>query len=412
MVKYERFELPNGLVVIVNEDHTTPLAALSLLYKVGSRNENESRTGFAHLFEHLMFGGSKNIPSYDEPLQRVGGDNNAFTSNDLTNYYLTLPSENLETGFWLESDRMLELDFSQKSLDVQKNVVSEEFRQRYLNQPYGDVWLLLRPEAYKVHPYKWPTIGKDISHIENASLSDVKDFFYRFYAPNNAVLSVSGDVSLQEVKRLCDKYFSPIEKRNVEGAIIPSEPGQTSERVMEVKRKVPFDAIYMAYHMPSRLEKGYYAFDMISDLLSNGRSSRLYYKLVKEKRLFSDINAYITGDFDPGLFVISGKLMKNVSFKEAEEAIGTEISEIIEGNVSPQELEKIQNKYESNFIFSNVNILNKALNLCYFDMLGNVELINSEIDRYASISLQDIKETARTFLKPSNCTKLYYYSEQ
>lgn len=411
MVKFERFVLPNGLVVIVNEDHSTPLAAMSILYKVGSRNENENRTGFAHLFEHLMFGGSIHIDSYDEPLQRVGGDNNAFTSNDITNYYLTLPAENLETGFWLESDRLLGLRFSRRSLDVQKNVVCEEFRQRYLNQPYGDAWLLLRPEAYKVHPYRWPTIGKDLSHIQEATLSDVKKFFYGFYAPNNAILAVSGDVTVEQIKSLCSKYFEPIESRVLIDSKIKQEPEQTSERVIEVRRNVPFDALYMVYHMPGRIGTDFYTFDIISDLLSNGRSSRLYQNLVKDKQLFSDVNAYISSDLDPGLFVLSGKLMKNISMKQAEDAILEEIDKIKNNAFSDEELEKVKNKYEANIQFANVNIMNKAMNLCYFDMLGNASYINTEIDNYMVIERNHITSQAKKVFVPHNCTKLYYYAE-
>lgn len=411
MVKFERFVLPNGLVVIVNEDHSTPLAAMSLLYKVGSRNENENRTGFAHLFEHLMFGGSIHVESYDEALQRVGGDNNAFTSNDITNYYLTLPAENLETGFWLESDRMLGLKFSKRSLDVQKNVVCEEFRQRYLNQPYGDTWLLIKPEAYKVHPYRWPTIGKDISHIQNATLGDVKKFFYGYYAPNNAILAVSGDVTTDQVKSLCETYFEPIEKRNLIKSKIKQEPVQTAENVIEVKRKVPYDALYMVYHMPKRTAKEFYGFDIISDLLSNGRSSRLYQNLVKEKQLFSDINAYISSDLDPGLFVFSGKLMKNVTMKLAEEALMEEVNKIKNNEFTDEELDKVKNKYEANVQFANVNIMNKAMNLCYYEMLGDVSLINTEIDLYMATPRSDIVSLAKTAFVPENCTKLYYYAE-
>lgn len=410
MVNFEKFVLPNGLVVLVNEDHSTPLAAMSLLYKVGSRNENENRTGFAHLFEHLMFGGSTHIESFDEPLQKVGGDNNAFTSNDITNYYLTVPAENLETGFWLESDRMFGLRFSQKALDVQKNVVSEEFRQRYLNQPYGDAWLLLRPEAYKVHPYKWPTIGKDISHIQDATLNDVRKFFYGFYAPNNAILSISGDVTVEKVKTLCSRYFEPIESRLLIDSKVKQEPVQQCERIIEVKKKVPYDALYMVYHMPARNHPDFHGFDIISDLLSNGRSSRLYQKLVKEKQLFSDINAYITSDYDPGLFVFSGKLMKNVSMKNAEEAVKEEVDKIKNDEFTDEELEKVKNKYEANIQFANVNIMNKALNLCYYEMLGNAAWLNSEIDKYMAFDREQIVSLTKATFVPENCTKLYYYA--
>ncbi|MCK6650208.1 MAG: insulinase family protein, partial [Bacteroidia bacterium] len=326
MIDFERFELPNGLKVIVHQDNSTPLACINILYNVGARDEDPEQTGFAHLFEHLMFGGSVNVPNYDEPLQRVGGENNAFTTNDITNYYLTLPAENLETGFWLESDRMLSLAFSEKSLEVQRNVVIEEFKQRYLNQPYGDVWLLLRPMAYKVHPYRWDTIGKEISHIENAKIQDVKNFFQRFYCPNNAIMVVVGNVELDEVKVLAEKYFAPIPKGPDNKRNLPVEPAQQEARSLTVERDVPVDAIYKAYHMCSRYDKEYYAVDLISDVLSRGNSSRLYNVLVKDKQLFSDIHAYVMGDFDKGLFVISGKLVAGVDMKTAEAAITVELN--------------------------------------------------------------------------------------
>src|SRR3954465_12587241 len=304
MVKFNRFTLDNGLRVIVHEDSSTPLACINILYNVGARDENPEQTGFAHLFEHLMFGGSINIDSYDEPLQLVGGENNAFTTNDINNYYLTLPSENLETGFWLESDRMLSLAFSDKSLEVQRSVVIEEFKQRYLNQPYGDVWLLLRPMVYKVHPYKWDTIGKEISHIENAKMDDVKNFFKRFYCPNNAIMVVAGNIDLEEVKQLSEKWFGPIPKGPENKRNLPVEPAQTEARSLTVERDVPVDAIYKTYHMCSRYDKEYYAVDLISDILSRGNSSRLHNALIKEKQLFGDIHAYVMGDFDKGLFVV------------------------------------------------------------------------------------------------------------
>jgi predicted Zn-dependent peptidase len=358
-----------------------------------------------------MFGGSLHIESFDEPLQNVGGDNNAYTSNDITNYYLTVPAENLETGFWLESDRLAGLKFSQKALDVQKNVVCEEFRQRYLNQPYGDAWLLLRPEAYKVHPYKWPTIGKDISHIQDATLGDVKKFFYGFYAPNNAILSVSGDVTVDQIYGMCNKYFAPIESRVLLNPQILKEPEQTSERVIEVRKNVPYDALYMVYHMSERSGPGFFSFDIISDLLSNGRSSRLYQRLVKDKQLFSDINAYITSDHDPGLFVFSGKLMKNISMKQAEDAILEEVDKIKNNEFSDEELLKVRNKYEANIQFANVNIMNKAMNLCYYEMLGNASMLNSEIDKFMAVDRKEITTQAKAIFVPENCTKLYYYAE-
>ena len=411
MINFEKFTLENGLKVIVHNDPSTDIVAVNLLYNVGSRDENPEKTGFAHLFEHLMFEGSLNIPSFDNPLQMVGGENNAFTSNDITNYYINLPKENIETAFWLESDRMLSLDFSEKKLEIQKNVVIEEYNQRYLNQPYGDVFLLLRPLAYKVHPYQWPTIGKDISHIRNASLQDVKDFFMHHYAPNNAILSVAGDVKMQEVKLLAEKWFAPIEKRQVYNRNLPKEPAQSEKRILEVEHNVPYDAIYKAFHMSSKLDKDYYTSDLISDLLSNGKSSRLYQNLVKKHKLFSDINAYITGEIDEGLFIIAGKLMQGIKMQEAEKAIHEEIGQIILGPIDEYEVEKVKNKFESTHQFGQLSVLNKAMDLAYQELLGDAERINAEVEKYRNVTIQDIRIVAEKMFKPGNSSTLYYYSK-
>jgi zinc protease len=408
MIKYEKFQLPNGLKVIVHQDKSTPLACINILYNVGSRDENPNQTGFAHLFEHLMFGGSINIPNYDEPLQRVGGENNAFTTNDITNYYLTLPSENLETGFWLESDRMLSLAFSDKSLEVQRNVVIEEFKQRYLNQPYGDVWLLLRPMAYKTHPYLWDTIGKEISHIENAKMDDVKKFFKFFYCPNNAIMVVAGNVELEEVKQLSEKWFAPIPGGSDNKRNLPEEPVQTEARSLTVERDVPVDAIYKAYHMCSRYDKEYYTIDLISDILSRGNSSRMHNALIKDKKLFSDINAYVMGDFDKGLFVVSGKLTKGVSMEEADNSINQELQKIKTEFVTPDELTKVKNKMEASHIFGEVDILNKATNLAVSELLGGADMINQEVKKYLAVTAEQIKEQANIIFRSENCSTLYY----
>ncbi|MBI4645148.1 MAG: insulinase family protein, partial [Bacteroidia bacterium] len=373
---------------------------------------NPEKTGFAHLFEHLMFGGSVNIPSYDKPLQKAGGENNAFTNNDFTDYYLTIPAENLETGFWLESDRMLCLDFSERSLEVQKNVVIEEFKQRYLNQPYGDIWLLIRPLAYKKHPYQWDTIGKDISHIENASLSDVKDFFYRYYAPNNAILCVAGNIEIEQVKHLTEKWFGMIEKRNVPQRNLTQEPLQKEQRKHEVTRDVPFDAIFKVYHMCSRTDTGFYAADLLSDILSGGQSSRLYQSLVKEKKLFGEINAYILGTLEPGLFVITGKLLERVNMNEAERAIENEIEQLSTHAISSIELEKVKNKAETAFAGFNINVLNKAMNLASYELTGDAEDLNKEIEKYSSVTIANTRDTAGKIFQPENCSTLYYYSEK
>ncbi len=411
MVNFTRFQLPNGLKVLINEDITTPLVAINILYAVGSRNEHPDRTGFAHLFEHLMFGGSANIPSFDEPLQMVGGENNAFTSNDITNYYITLPADNIETGLWLESDRMLALDFSEKSLNVQKNVVMEEFRQRYLNQSYGDIWLLLRPLAYKVHPYRWPTIGEKMEHIQEATLSDVKSFFETHYAPSNAIIAISGNINASNGFALVEKWFGNIKSSASKKQQIVPEPAQTEARTLTVTRKVPFDAIYKAWHIPSRLDKGYYVCDMITDLLSSGKSARLYQTLVKEKKLFSDINAFVSGDVDAGILVIGGKVMKNVPTETANLAILEILSNLSQTPISARELKKVQNRYETNLLLSQTNALNKAMNIAYFEMLGDANLLNHEVDKYCSIAPSDVANTAKAIFTEQNCSTLYYMAE-
>jgi zinc protease len=412
MIKFEKFQLANGLTVIVHQDKSTPLACINILYNVGARDESPEQTGFAHLFEHLMFGGSVNIPNYDEPLQRVGGENNAFTTNDITNYHLTLPAENLETGFWLESDRMLSLAFSEKSLEVQRNVVIEEFKQRYLNQPYGDVWLLLRPMAYKVHPYRWDTIGKEIAHIENAKIEDVKKFFKKFYCPNNAIMVVAGNVTVEGVKELSEKWFATVPKGPDNERNLPEEPKQTEARRLTVERDVPADAIYKAYHMCSRMDKEYYAVDLISDILSQGNSSRLHNSLIKEKRLFSDINAYVLGDFEKGLFIISGKLTTGISMQHAEESIQQELQKMQLELVTTDELTKVKNKIEASQAFGEMDILNKSTNLAIAELLSDADLINKEMEKYEAVTAEQIREQANIIFKNENCSTLYYLAKK
>ncbi|HKR05435.1 MAG TPA: pitrilysin family protein [Bacteroidia bacterium] len=410
MISFEKFELRNGLKVIVNEDPSTPLAAMNILYKVGARDEDENKTGFAHLFEHLMFGGSVNIPNYDEPLQRAGGENNAFTNNDFTNYYLTLSAENLETAFWLESDRMLSLAFSEKSLDVQRNVVIEEFKQRYLNQPYGDVWLLLRPLAYKVHPYKWATIGKDISHIENAAIDDVKSFFSNYYRPENAILTLSGNVTVKQARELAEKWFEPITPGTPKGknGNYAMEPVQKEKRILKVEKNVPASRIYKTYHCCSRMDKEFYATDLLSDVLSKGKSSRLYQSLVKEQKLFTEMNAYLMGDLDKSLFVFEGRLVNGVEMEQAEKAIDTEIAKIKNEKAGEKELKKSKQQLESGIVFSEINIANRALNLAYFEMLGNASDINSQVDFYNAVTGAEVQQVANDILREENCSVLYY----
>jgi predicted Zn-dependent peptidase len=408
MIQFEKFKLKNNLTVIVHQDKSTPLACVNILYDVGARDEDERMTGFAHLFEHLMFGGSVNIPSYDSPLQLVGGENNAFTTNDITNYYLSLPANNLETAFWLESDRMISLAFTEKSLEVQRGVVIEEFKQRYLDQPYGDAWLLLRPLAYKVHPYKWATIGKEIAHIENAVMDDVKSFFKKHYCPANAILVVAGNVEFENVKLLAEKWFEPIESGFKLTRNLPAEPKQTQARFQQVERDVPVSSIYKAYHMCSRYDKDYHATDILSDILSRGNSSRLYVELVKNKKLFSSLSAYVMGDFDKGLFCISGKPADGVTIEDAENGIAEEIKKIKTELVGKRELAKCINKIESSLIFSETDILTKATNLAISELLGDANLINKEGENYQAVTAEKVREMANIVLDENNCSTLHY----
>lgn len=411
MVNYNKFTLDNGLQVLVHQDTTTPMAVLNILYDVGARDENPEQTGFAHLFEHLMFGGSVNIPSYDEALQMVGGENNAFTSNDITNYYITLPAVNLETAFWLESDRMLNLAFSQKSLDVQKNVVCEEFKQRYLNQPYGDVWLKLRPLVYTKHPYKWPTIGQKTAHIEDAKMEDVKAFFAKHYNPQNAIMVVGGNVTLEEVKALAQKWFAPIPSGNKYVRNLPEEPEQHKEISETIYANVPLNAIYKVFKMPSKIHQDYPTVDLITDILSQGKSSRLYQNLVKENPLFSDIKAYNYGSLDTGMFVIEAKPNQGVSLETAEKAIWNEIDILKAELVSDDELTKVKNKYESTSVFSEMSLLDKAMNLAFYQLMGDANLINTEIEKYNNVSAQSIKNIANQLFTKQKSTTLNYLAK-
>ncbi|WP_455671858.1 M16 family metallopeptidase [Phocaeicola sp.] len=408
MITVNRHTLSNGLRIVHAQDNTTQMVALNLLYDVGARDEDPEHTGFAHLFEHLMFGGSINVPDYDTPVQNAGGENNAWTNNDITNYYITLPRQNIETGFWLESDRMLSLDFNPRSLEVQRHVVIEEFKQRNLNQPYGDASHLLRALAYKVHPYQWPTIGKEISHIANATPEEVQAFFFRFYAPDNAILAVTGHITFEETVALAEKWFGPIPRRNVPPRSLPAEPPQTEERRLTVERNVPVDALYMAFHICGRRHPDYYAFDMLSDLLSSGRSSRFIQHLVQEKQVFTAIDAYISGSIDDGLFHIVGKPAAGVTLEEAEKAVWQELASLTNESIEAEELEKVKNRYESEQIFNNLNYLNVATNLAYFELIEKAEDINHEVEKYRAVTTRQIKEAALKTFVHENCSILYY----
>lgn len=412
MIKFHRFLLSNGLKVLVHEDNTTPMAVVNVLYDVGSRDEDPQQTGFAHLFEHLMFGGSINIPDYDDPLQNAGGENNAYTTNDLTNYYCQLPADNIETAFWLESDRMLSLAFSKKSLDVQRKVVCEEFKEHYINKPYGDVWHIMRELAYKKHPYRWMTIGKELKHVEDAQLDDVKRFFFKHYTPLNAILVVAGNITLDKVKVLAEKWFGDIPSGEKYVRDLPQESIQQEERRMTVHKKVPMDAIYKTWHMCARRDPEYYATDLLSDILGGGASSRLYQSLVKEKQLFANISCYHFGSLDRGLFTIEGQLIEGVNIQEAENAIEVELDKVRNSVIDERELQKVQNKTESVMAFEDMSVMNRAGSLAFYELLGDGELMNSEFKKYQAVTVNDIHSVASTILKPQNSNTLWYLAEK
>jgi zinc protease len=411
MIRYDRFVLGNGLRVLVHEDHSTPMAVVNVMYDVGSKDEDPGKTGFAHLFEHLMFGGSIHIQDYDEPLQRAGGENNAYTTNDLTNYYCQLPAQNIETAFWLESDRMLSLAFSEKSLEVQRKVVCEEFKEHYINKPYGDAWHLMRELAYQVHPYRWMTIGKELSHVENAKIEDVRNFFFKHYRPVNAILVVAGDVKSADIRVLAEKWFGGIETGVKYDRNIPAEPKQASPRLLEVRKDVPLDALYKTWHIDSRLEKGYYVADLISEVLGGGTSSRLYQSLVKEQQLFSNIECYHFGTVDKGLFTIEGKLVKGVKMHEAEKAVNEIVSRMQEEIISETELQKVKNKTESVIAFEDMSVMNRANSLAFYELLGDASLMNSELAKYQAITSEDIHHYSKQIFDPNNSNTLHYYSK-
>ncbi len=411
MIQFEKFTLSNGLRVLVHEDNSTPMAVVNVMYDVGAKDENPDKTGFAHLFEHLMFGGSIHIPNYDEPLQLAGGENNAYTTNDLTNYYCQLPAENIETAFWLESDRMLSLAFSEKSLDVQRKVVCEEFKEHYINKPYGDVWFKMRELAYTRHPYRWQTIGKELSHVENAKIEDVKAFFGKHYRPANAILVVAGNIKLEQVRQLSEKWFSDIPSGEKYQRNLPVEPKQTAARKIELKANVPLDALYKCWHMSTRLDKGYYAAELITELLSGGGSSRLYQSLIKEKQLFSNIECYHFGSTDAGLMVIEGKLVKGVDMKLADAAIEEELEKLRSSLIPEKELQKAKNKTEAALAFEDMSVMNRANSLAFYELLGNANLINEELGRYQDITAAEIQQHTREIFDSSNSNTIYYYSE-
>lgn len=411
MIQFEKFTLANGLRVIVHQDLSTPMAVMNILYDVGARDEDPEKTGFAHLFEHLMFGGSVNIPNYDEPLQMAGGENNAYTTNDLTNYYIQLPAENLETAFWLESDRMLSLAFGEKSLETQRKVVCEEFKEHYLTKPYGDVWHKMRELAYKKHPYRWMTIGKELSHIENAKLDDVKNFFFKHYRPVNAIMVVAGNVTTERVKELAEKWFGDIPSGEKYKRNLPQEAPQNEERKLEIKANVPLDALYKTWHIYPRLDRRYYVTDLLTDILSGGGSSRLYQSLVKEKQLFSNIECYHFGSSDNGLLAIDGKLVKGVKIEDAEKAVEAELDKMKNELVAETELQKVKNKTESLTAFEDMSVMSRAESLAYYELLGDASWMNFELEKYGTVTTEDILQESRNIFRKENSNTIYYLSD-
>ncbi|MEY3120467.1 MAG: hypothetical protein RL548_824 [Bacteroidota bacterium] len=411
MIQFEKFQLDNGLKVLVHQDTSTPMAVVNVLYNVGAKDEDPAKTGFAHLFEHLMFGGSVNIPVYDEPLQRAGGENNAYTTNDLTNYYCQIPAENIETAFWLESDRMLSLAFSKKSLEVQRKVVCEEFKEHYINKPYGDAWHKMRSLAYTQHPYRWMTIGASLAHVEDATMEDVKDFFFQFYRPNNAILVVTGNVETEQVKKLAEKWFGPIEAGKAYVRNLPKEPLQEKTRSMDVRADVPLDMLMMTWHMGGRFDEGYHATDLITEVLGGGTSARLYEQLIKVKQIFSSIDCYHFGTVDPGLLVIEGKLVKGISMAVAEKAVLEEIEKIKNEILDAKEVQKVINKTESVICFEDMSIMNRAHSLAYYELLGDADLMNKELGMYQRVTPTMIQHTAQQIFQENNRNTLYYYSK-
>ena len=410
MIQFEKTILANGLRVIVHTDLSTPFVAVNVCYNVGAKHEDPQRTGFAHLFEHLTFGGSQNVPDFDAPVQNAGGTNNAFTTNDITNYYITIPANNIETALWLESDRMLGPKFTKKGLEVQRNVVIEEFRQRNLNKPYGDTWHLLRDLSYKVHPYRWPTIGLIPEHIEKATLEDVKDFFFHHYAPNNAVLVITGNISTDQALRLAEKWFSDIPKRELKNGIILPEPLQTADRELTVYRDVPIDTFYISWHMSSRLDQDFYTTDLLSDILSGGNSSRIEEQLVKGQKLFSEADVFLSGESDPGLFVATGKINEGVDFEFAKQEMIKAVLQTTDTLITPHELEKVQNKVEAEQIFNEIGYLEKAMQLAAYEILGDAGLINQQSEHFRMVTPEDIRKVATGILRPGNCNTLNYLS--
>ena len=409
MIQYKKRILDNGLTVIAEQDLSTNMCAVNMLYKVGSRNEHPDKTGFAHLFEHLMFGGSKNAPEFDTPLQNAGGENNAFTNTDYTNYYDVVPVQNIETALWLEADRMSGLNINMNSFATQQKVVIEEFKEVCLNKPYGESWHHLSALSYEKHAYNWPTIGKTPDHIETAVLEDVKTFYDRHYQPSNAILAISGPLSTDEIFRLVERYFGDIQGlENNNDVIIPKEPRQLSSRYKLLKEDVPAPLFLLGYHMPERNSESYYACDLLTDILSNGKSARLYTSLVRQKQLFSMIDCYVTGTFDPGLIIVEARPMPGISASEGLAAIEEQFAHLTNNPITERELQKVKNKVVSSLAISDLNVLNKAISMAYFEWLDALDLMNRQEELYEQVTTDNLLKAANDFLRPTNQSMVEY----
>ncbi len=408
MIKFERYRLDNGLRIIVHEDKSTPLVSVCMTYNVGTKYEESGKTGFAHLFEHLMFGGSKNAPNFDDYIQQAGGENNAFTNQDMTVYYEYLPWQNLEVALWLEADRMLQLNLTEKNLAKERKVVVEEFKESCLNEPYGDIWHHIGPLAYTQHPYRVPTIGEVPAHIAEAKLEDVVAFFDNYYCPNNAVLSVAGNVKPEEVLALVQKWFGDIPQGRAAIPKILQEPQQNQKRVLEVTANVPLNALYLVFQGAERASSDYYIDDFITDVLADGDAARLYQRLVKEQELFVDIDAYVTASVDRGLLIIEGRLAEETTYEIAEAALWETLAEMKEELLAEKMVQKLQNKIEHNIEFSKMNHLHKAINLGYYELLGDANWINQEKKKYNQITREDIQQRCQSVFQESQCSVIYY----
>lgn len=411
-IRFSRHYLKNGLCFLHHYDPNTPFVVVNMLYKVGSRDEHEEKTGFAHLFEHLMFEGTPNVPYFDGPLQEAGGENNAFTNNDYTNYYDMVPALNAEIPFWLEADRMQHLNINPTSLELQKKVVVEEFKETIIDQPYGDAYHLLRAMVYRQHPYRWPAIGRDLKHIASARLEDVSTFFNDYYVPNNVILVVAGNIRERRALQVARKWFEGIASNPDLQHMSFQEGEQLEARRQTVHADVPHDAIYMAFKMPGRLEEGYHTADVLTDILASGNTSMFYQALIKEQGIFTEIDAYISGSNETGMLVIEGKLSENHGADEGEAAIWKILEKLSDTPIRSADLKKVKNKMITYMNFSDASLLNRAISLAYYEMLGDAALINEEERKYSAVRPNDILEFCRTFIQSEKSNTLFYLREQ